>query len=43
MSYHLSRLDERALVAREGKGRKARWALTKGGLSLLTAQVDAAI
>lgn len=43
MSYHLQRLDERALVAREGKGRKATWRLTETGMSLLAAQVESAI
>ena len=43
MSYHLSRLDERALVAREGRGRKATWSLTQGGIALLTAQTESAI
>jgi hypothetical protein len=31
------------LVAREGRGRKATWALTQGGIALLIAQTESAI
>lgn len=43
MSYHLRRLDERELVAKSGKGRKAPWALTDAGQNLLRTQQEAAI
>jgi len=43
MAYHLKRLDERALVAKQGRGRKALWSLSGQGDSLLQAQVIASI
>jgi DNA-binding MarR family transcriptional regulator len=43
MAYHLKRLEERDLLAKQGKGRKACWSLTTEGDLLLKAQVTAAI
>jgi len=43
MAYHLKRLGERELVAKQGRGRKATWSLSEDGTSLLQAQVTASI
>ncbi len=43
MAYHLKRLEERDLLIKQGKGRKACWSLTTEGDLLLKAQVTAAI
>ena len=43
MSYHLSQLRERELVARQGKGRKALWQLSDSGENQLSAIRESAL
>ena len=43
MSYHLSQLRERELVARQGKGRKAIWQLSNSGENQLSAIRESAL
>jgi predicted transcriptional regulator len=43
MSYHLKQLSERALIAKDGRGRKATWSLSEHGAGQLSAVRESAL